>query len=231
MKTRDTAFLIPLIALASWSASGQKTFSGTALEGLIYEGNPGDAQYVAGTPDYAQLYPADAGLALTADAPAVFAQGSFGTLGNFTATYDLLSSSTPAGTAPYWIVWVSPPGDSNPNDEIAVIQFSLGATLSDSSTIHVFDPNYILGSYFGDTLGTLDSTSLGSYTFGEMTVDFAGIEIGDWSVSDSLSATADIESFTIGTAPDSASTLVLSGIGLAGLMVFAGRQNRLQPAK
>jgi hypothetical protein len=229
MRIRHTACWISLIALASWSTSAQ-TYSSTALSGLDYQGDPAyDARYVSGTTDVAHLYTADAGLA--GDDPAVFAQGPFGNLGNFSATYDLLSARVPAETSPYWIVWVSPPGDSNPGDQIAVIQLSTGSTLNDSSTIHVYDPNDVVGTYFGDALDTLDSTSLGSYTFADMTVDWAGVEIGNWDVSDSISAYANIESLTIGSVSDSTSTLFLSGLGLAGLMVFSYRQNRLQMAK
>jgi hypothetical protein len=176
-----------------------QTYSGTGLSGLDYIGTPGDAQFVISTTDIAKLYTADASTAPGADSPAVFVRGPFGQLGTFSASYTLLGANVPPGTSPYWVLWVSAPGDFNPADEIAVIQLSAGTALNDSSTIHVLDPNNKLGSYFGDTLATLDSTSVGTnaYTFGDMTVDWAGVEIGNWGVSASTSASADIESLSM----------------------------------
>jgi hypothetical protein len=174
-----------------------QTFSGEELSSLYYIGDPGDAQYVSGTTGVAQLSTKDAGLAVNADAPTVFVQGPFGTLGSFSASYTLVSSNVPAGTSPYWVLWVNAPGDTNANDEFAIIQYSVGASLNDSSKIHVFDPHNVLPSYIGDTLATLNSTSVGSFTFADMIVDWAGVEIGDWVVNDNIGASADIESLAI----------------------------------
>jgi hypothetical protein len=180
-------------------------YSGTLLDGLNYIGNPGDAQYGAGATPVAQLYTADAGNATSADSPSVLIPGPFGTLGTFSATYTLLSSNLPAGTAPYWIIWVSAPGDTNPNDEIAIIQFSVGPTINSASTVHVYDPNGVIGTYFDDTLANLSSSSLGTYTFGDMTVDWAGVEIGDWAgVNNNIGASADIDEFSLSFVPPSA---------------------------
>jgi hypothetical protein len=176
-------------------------YSGTLLSGLNYIGNPGDSQYVAGSPSVAQLQTKDAGTAVRADSPAVFIPGPFGTLSTFAASYTLSSSKLPAGHSPYWILWVSPPGDNNPNDEIAIIQFSVGPALNSSTKIHVVDPSGTLGSYFDDTLAALCATSLGTYTFGDMTVDWAGVEIGDWSIPDTNSASANINTMTLTFVP------------------------------
>jgi hypothetical protein len=173
------------------------SYSGISLSGLNYLGDPGDAEYVPGTTPVAQLFTKDAGEARGADKPAVFIPGPFGTLGTFSATYSLQSSAVPAGTTPYWVLLVNPPGDSNPNDEVAIIQYSTGTTLNSSSTIHVVDPKGKLGSYFGDSLATLNSTSLGTYTFGDMTVDWAGVEIGNWGVGDTNTAKVQIKSMTL----------------------------------
>lgn len=185
-------------------SSYAQNYSGTLLEGLNYLGNPGDAQYVAGTTPVAQLYTADAGTATSADAPSVNIQGPFGTLGAFSATYTLVSSNLPPGTAPYWVLWASAPGDNNPDDEIAILQFSVGPSINSSSTVHVYDPNNVIGTYSGDTLAALSSTSLGKYTFGQMTVDWAGVQIGYWGVSNSIGASAEISQFSLSFVPPSA---------------------------
>ncbi len=156
-------------------------YSGIGLSGLNYVGKlSGEAQYVAGNADVAQLFTKDAGTRPAVDTPAVFIPGPFGTLSNFSASYSLQSSSVPPGTSPYWVLLASPPNDSNPNDEIKIIQFSTGPTLDGNTRIHVFDRTGKLGSYFGINLSALINTSVGAYKFGDMTVDWAGVEIGDW---------------------------------------------------
>jgi len=189
---------------AATSASAALTFSGTALNGLYYAGSPqSDALYVAAigsTPALAQLSTADAGL--SGDAPAVFVQGPMGTLSSFSAQYSLYSSSgeagNPPGNLPYWILWVNAPGDNNPNDEIAVIGMG-GSTLNGSSPIHVYDPNNVVPSYWGDTLSTLDSiTVTPGVTFGDTTVDWAGVEIGNWdNGTETIPASASFDSISV----------------------------------
>lgn len=241
MNTKYLALLASLIALASLSASaGTVTYSGTALAGLTYTypyGPPTDAQYVpaaAPTPALAALYTSDSGdLVTSGDDPAVFIQGPLGTLGGFSASYGLYGTPTgPTGTSPYWILWANAPGDNNPNDEIAVIGMG-GATLGSTDAIHVWDPNSILGSYWGDTLSQLDATVVDGTTFGNFDVDWAGVEIGNWDNGDAIiSASANFDSLTINSsAPDGAPTLLLLGLGLAGLGVLGLRRNRLQLTK
>jgi hypothetical protein len=81
---------------------------------LDYRDNGGTAAYVAGTPDVASLYTSDSGL--TGGAPVVYVNASnaglasLGTLGSFSASYDLFgSASGPAGTAPYWLTYLVDP--------------------------------------------------------------------------------------------------------------------------
>jgi hypothetical protein len=177
-----------------------QSYSGTTLANLVYIGQPGDSELIAGATVVSHLYTADAGRAATADSPSVYAHGPFGALSTFSSSYQLLADNVPPNTSPYWIVWVSPPGDSNPNDEIAVIQYNVGNSLNNSSTIHVIDPNGVIGTYTGTTLAALNNTKvppLDTYTFGQMIVQFAGVEIGNWGVSDSVSASADIEAMSI----------------------------------
>ena len=89
---------------ASLTASAQLNYSGSALSGLDYSSYySGDAQYVAGTPDVAQLYTVD--LSVDGDSPAVFVQILAPmTLDSLTASY-----STSAGTtvAPYWLIYMT----------------------------------------------------------------------------------------------------------------------------
>src|SRR5664280_101310 len=96
-------------ALAGSANATTVTISGTSLSGLYYDPNGGTAAYVAGTggtPDVAHLYTSDSGTGSTAGAPGVFVTalnaGPLGTLGSFSASYDLFgAASGPAGTAPY----------------------------------------------------------------------------------------------------------------------------------
>jgi hypothetical protein len=130
-------FSVALLALATVFAvtpaalADTLTYSGSGLAGLTYVGNPGDAQYVSGTPDVAQLYTANSGTADADDSPAVFVYGSLGTLSSFSADYDLVSSSGPSGTSPYWILWLT--DDSGFTLPIVA---DGGSTLNASSLVH-----------------------------------------------------------------------------------------------
>jgi hypothetical protein len=257
MKTKQTALLISLIAIGTWSALAQTTISGNALNDLQYLSmttppTPGDAYFApasGGTPALAVLYTPDAGLSPTGDNPGVFVNAPMGNLSAFSASYGLYSASgeaTSPGTLPYWIVWVSPPGDNNPNDQIGIIGMG-GSSLNGGSTIHVVDSynnyNNNTPSYWGDSLSTLDTTTYArtGALFGDMTVDSAGVSIGLWDngMDDNgnwiiIPAGASFDSFTVSadiSVPDSASTLFLLGLGFAGLAVFGFRHSRLQVAK
>jgi hypothetical protein len=232
-KLQITIFAISLAAAMSVSAS--ITISGSDLSNLIYRPNGGVAQYVAGTPDVAQLSTPDSGL--TGGAPAVFVKAanaglpSLGTLNSFSASYDLLSSSGPSGTQPYWLTYLYAPGGGY----IGVISMG-GPDLNGSSQIHVIynfdtDPNpHSTGDYWGDTLSTLDSALYnGTTTFGQMTVYETAVEIGDWANGNAvIPASANIDSITLFPVPEPttmiAGALLLLPFGASTLRML--RKNR-----
>lgn len=235
MKIKKTALLMSLVAVGSlsWSASAA-TITGTDLIGLTYH-YPPDAQYVApagATPALAALSTPDSGL--SSDAPAAFVRAgvftglpSLGTLSGLSASYHLYSSSGGNGNLPYWLTYLYAPGGGY----VGVISMG-GPTLDGSSQIHVI---YISGAtsslpYWNDTLSQLDGTAYGTTTFGQLGVYETGVAIGDWNISDSIGATANIDSITVNI-PDVASSAWLLGVGFLTLAVFGFRQNRLQLAR
>jgi hypothetical protein len=127
-----------VIALAPAALADSTTYSGTGLApsaSVSYSSlYSGDAQYVAGTPDVAQLLTADSGTSSLADSPAVYISGSLGTLDDFSASYDLYSSSVPSGTSPYFILYLT--DDPTYSDPIVA---DGGSTLNASSLVHVGD--------------------------------------------------------------------------------------------
>jgi len=204
MKTRKLQMAIMAAALAgAMSASASITISGSDLSGLVYRPNGGSAQYVAGTPDVAQLYTSDSGV--NGGAPVVYVRAanvglsSLGTLNSFSASYDLLSSSGPSGTQPYWLTYLYAPGGGY----IGVISMG-GPDLNSSSQIHVIYVGATASSdYWGDTLSQLDSTAYGTTTFGQMTVYETGVEIGDWdNGTATIPASANIDSITLFPVPE-----------------------------
>jgi hypothetical protein len=213
------------VALAGSASASVVTISGPGLNGLKYSPTiGGTAEFVAGTPDVAHLYTSDSGL--NGAAPAVFVTApnaglpSLGTLGTFSASYELAGSSTPAGTAPYWLTYLVDPG----NGYVGVISFG-GPDLNGSSQIHVicdYTSGPCTNTYFGDTLATLNSIAYGSTTFGLLTVYESGVEIGNWNNNGlTIPAQADIQSITINTATTplpAALPLFASGLGALGLL-------------
>jgi hypothetical protein len=222
MKAKNTALLMSLIAMASLSASaGSTIFSGAALGGLTYVGDPGDAQFVAGTPDVAQLYTPD--LSVNGDSPAVFDLSPTGTLDELFGNYRTTTGTT---VQPYWAIWVSPAGNTSGYAGDLEIYTLGGSRLNSSSTIHAFGPGWSdLGGtpdgYWGDTLLQLDAVTYNGQPIGDMTLDAIGLEIGDGG---SGAGTANINGMMVGSCPDAASTMSLLGIGFGA---FVGLRRRL----
>jgi hypothetical protein len=240
--------LLPAIAVSlgfAMSANASITYSGTALQGLDYSADlPGaTASYVAGTPDYAYLYTPDSGITVNnggGEVARVGVTGPFGTLNNFSASYSLYTLITgpvgPGGNAPYWVIFVRPTGDSHPNDDLAIIQLSTGPTLNGASTIHAYGPGFssltgnLSTTTWGDTLTTLDGITYNGVAFGDMTVESARVEIGEWdNGSDVIPATANIDSITISSVPEPttmiAGALLLLPFGASTIRIL--RRNRM----
>ena len=233
------AIMFAISLAAAMSASAQVTLSGPDLSGLFYHPNGGVAQYVAGTPDVAQLSTPDSGL--SGPAPVVYVRAanvglsSLGTLSGLTASYHLFGTPTgPSGAQPYWLTYLYDP--FNVGGLIGVVSMG-GPTLDSSSQIHVFydfDPGALSSDkYWSDTLSQLDGTAYGTTTFGQLGVYETGVEIGDWDNGTAvITASANIDSITVNVnVPDVASTVGLLGLGFLTLAVFGFRQNRLQAAK
>jgi len=239
--------LLPAIAVSlgfAMSANASITYSGTALQGLDYSADlPGaTASYVAGTPDYAYLYTPDSGITVNnggGEVARVGVTGPFGTLNNFSASYSLYTLITgpvgPGGNAPYWVIFVRPTGDSNPDDDLAIIQLSTGPTLNGASTIHAYGPGFssltgnLSTTTWGDTLTTLDGITYNGVAFGDMTVESARVEIGEWdNGSDVIPASANIDSITISSVPEPttmiAGALLLLPFGASTLRILRRRQ-------
>ena len=223
------AIVFAISLAAAMSASAQVTISGPALSGLSYVDNGGTAQYLPAsspTPDLAALSTPDAGTSDSAGSPVVFVPGPLGTLSSFSASYDLYSQSgeTSLATPPYWNIKVSPTG--NPGDPNLINIISMGgSTLDGSSAIHAYNADYsaAVGTW-GMTLSALAALSYNGYAVGNMTVNKAGVEIGDWNNGDSIiPATANFDSITIVPEP---STVLLVGTGLMGMLLVVRRNVR-----
>jgi hypothetical protein len=218
-------------ALAGSANATTVTISGTSLNNLYYDANGpgGTAGYVAGSPDVASLSTSDSGVTgaapgvfVTASNAGLFGLASLGTLGSFSASYEL-SGVASGPSAPYWLTYLNDP--NGVGKYVGVISFG-GPDLNGSSQIHVFcdfasvscNPG---NTYWGDTLATLDSIAYGSTTFGLLTVHSSGVEIGDWNNIGTIPAQADIQSITINTATTplpAALPLFASGLGALGLL-------------
>ena len=212
------ALIVTLAAAVSALAQGSTNFTGTALSGLVYSGNPGDAQYVAGTPDLAQLLTPDSGTALTADSPVVYLEGPWGDLSAFTASYDLYSSSVPNGTSPYWILYLT----DDPRFALPIVADG-GPTLNASSLVHVGDLTN--GSITLAALDLLTDPNSG-LAYGLSTVAWAGVEIGDWNNGTNvIPANASFDSLTVSTPEGGAGSfyLLLAGMACLGALVLGRR--------
>jgi hypothetical protein len=222
MKKLSFLALIVTLAAAVPALAGTVTYSGTALSGLTYVGNPGDAQYVAaagGAPALAQLTTPDSGL--NGDSPAVFVAGPLGDLSAFSASYALYGSSTgPSGTSPYWILWLTDDPGTLP------IVADGGSPLNASSLVHV--GNLTNGSITLAALDLLVDPNSGS-PYGLSTVAWAGVEIGNWgNGTNVIPASANIDSITLfPTVPEGGSGnfyLLLAGMACFAALFFSRRR-------
>jgi len=210
------AIVFTIILAAAMSASAQWTISGPALSGLDYSAwAPGSAQYVAAsppTPAYAALSTPDAGLGPNSGDAAVFAKGPFGPLSQVSMSFDIYSQSG-ADNQPYAELWVI-----LPDNNLGLILNMGGTELNNASAIHVV---YTDQSYWGQSLGSILTDTYEGVAYGDMTVEWAGVGIGDWDIDDSIGKTANIDSITVVPEP---STLLLVGTGLMGTLLVIRRR-------
>ena len=199
------------------NASAQAVFSGDGLNSLVYSANIAtDAQYIAAsdpTPALAALYTDDSGTSESADSPAVYAEGPWGTLNAFSASYDLYSSLGQGSNA-YWILYLS-----DDPDFASPIVADGGSTLNASSLVHVGD--LINGSI---TLSALDTNidPVSDLPYGQDTVAWAGIEIGEWNNGTNvIPAAASFDSIAIVPEPG---TVTLVGMSLVGMFLAVRRR-------
>jgi hypothetical protein len=217
-KLQIAIFTISLAA--AMSASASITYSGTGLQGLDYQPSylwtaeagyylapATDAQYVpasGSTPALAALYTPNSGTDWTDPTPAVFVQGPMGTLSSFSASYSLYSPATgPSGTSPYWILYLT-----DDTGFTAPIVADGGPTINGSSLVHLFGGPSI-------TLSALDADidPITGLAYGQETVAWAGVEIGNWDNGDNIiPASANIDSITVpGVAPVPEPTTMIAG--------------------
>lgn len=144
-----------------------------------------------------------------------------GNLSSFSGSYDLVSSSGGGGNPPYWNLQV------DTNGVIVNIISMGGPTLDGSSQVHAYNADYSASvGTWGMTLSALDALTYDGYTIGDMTVDWAGVEIGDWNISDSIPASAEFDAITVPVTTPEPSSLLFLGTGLVGLAGMLRRKLR-----
>jgi hypothetical protein len=198
------------------------TFSGAALSGLTYVGSPAtDAQYVS--PGYAALSTANSGTADADDSPAVFVVGSMGALNAFSANFTYINFSGPNGTLPYWNIAIGSGANL-----IHIISMGGEQPFDSSSTLHAYNSDYSASvGTWGMTLSALEAMTYNGNTVGDMTVDWAGIEIGDWdNGTQTIPASVDISSITVPTPVPETSTMIAGMLLLLPLGASALRALR-----
>jgi hypothetical protein len=109
-------------------------------------------------------------------------------------SFDIYSQSGGAGNQPYAELWVVLP-DSN----LGLILNMGGTQLNDASAIHVV---YTDQSYWGQSLGSILNDTYEGVKYGDMTVEWVGVGIGDWAIDDSIGKTANIDSITVSPVPE-----------------------------
>src|ERR1035438_1615086 len=234
MNTKYAALLASLIALASLSASAGTTtvYSNTDFSSMA----SANGTYVPGSPGYEALSFSPSTGANTVDA-VVGVRGPLGTLSQLSMSFTYTNYVSASG-APFAAFGVSVDGvwGSGSAYEYDIIS-DQGNVLTDSTLVHVWD--YTLNGGAGGDVAGLSGVTLATVLGTPDTynhVDYGALEvmrgyayIGDEGAS---SGSVDIESITIGnSAPDGAPTLLLLGIGLAGLGVLSLRRNRPQAVK
>ena len=255
---------IAFLVLGTAGVYGQTstTYTGSSLSGLTYESfnnftagssQAPDSQYVPASgdiPALASLYTPDAGLSYSADSPGVFVQGDLGPLSDFSANFDLASSSGGGGNTPYWVIVLNADGSTTPenptpstaNTEIWLLSTdSPGSNttgtfnLSSTTDVQALDPSSFGSipeiSGFDNPLSSIYDTVFTptGVTFGDMTVTYAGAMIGTWNISDSISASDSISSITVAsTVPEPATwATMLAGLALMAAIRRFRRGNNL----
>jgi hypothetical protein len=222
MKIKNRALLVSLILLGSfsWSASAT-TYSGSDFSSMVYY----NGAYVAVPLGHAALA---YGIPTAADDDAVVGVvGPLGTLNSLNMSF-VFSNPSGTGTAPFAAFGISDNStwlaDAHRLDVISMD----GNQLIGTSLVHVFDflSNSDLAGF-----GQSDGQTLNSIlaTYGGWEVMRAYAYIGD--TGGASSGSVDINSITVSSVPDAASTAGLLGLGFLTLVVFGFRQNRLAMAK
>jgi hypothetical protein len=230
MKKLQIAILATALA-GAMSASASITYSGTALSGLDYpqqwcwtsaagwyKAPATDSQYVpanpaTGAPALAALYTANSGTDWSDDTPAVFVQGPLGTLSSFSASYHLYGAATgPSGTSPYWNLYLT----DDPNSTAPIV--GGGSIINGSSSVWTLAQG-------STTLSALYAMidPISGLPYGQETVAWAGIEIGNWNNGNSvIPASADFDSITVVPEPTTmiAGALLLLPFGASTLRMF-----------
>jgi len=219
-------FSAALLMQATFLASATNiNYAGADLSGLTYLGNPStDAAFVTGSPDYANLFTANAGLG--GDTPKASVNGPLGTLSAFTASYVVLSQTGGgAGNSGYWDLLVSDP--NNAANMVELIAFS-GTTLNSSTLMHTPSGLFSFGTAMSSVYGLTD----GSTTLGNWIVDSAGVEIGNFGNTEG-SMDLELASISINdslpSVPETTPTWLLLGLAMGGLLAW-GRWHGRSPA-
>ena len=184
------------------ASAGTVVISGTDLNGVSVSSYNG--AYAASPSGHVHLAYSD-----PTDDAAVFVKGPFGFLRDLSMSFDYSNLSGGNGNLPYAEFWVVLPDNS-----LGLILGMGGTPLDDASLIHV--ANYSGPTYWGQSLGSLLNETYQGVAFGDMTVKYVGVGIGDWP--DVGDTGVDIDSITVSSSvPDAGSSLLLLGMSLTGL--------------